>query len=985
MHLSVCYHLISVQYFENMIILIKNICAGLWNYSLTILLVALILSGCTDDPLENTVLPPVPEGCVRVELNLSVDESQKIVTRATDTEEKAYDPAYVWVLVFNTDPDPKLMEPPVKATPGSNEQFYAILRATSGERQLCLLTGLSAPHNSSLASISPTDTEAGNILFSTLNASLKTASVTSQGVLVGDGHYIPMCTGMIALPSGTVSLSQVTAPFRRIASRIDVECIRGSGPSEGPMPTAGFEIKGVTLQNGAKQGYVFPQQILPVNLGGIQTYNEATAVSGNAVSGQIYLYENNSNNGTAGNNPTTLIVRGKYRQGEESYYRLDLLDTKGTKPYPPLSITRNTLYKIKISEVLTPGYRTAAEAIANPPANNIIYDVDINDGTTTDIVSNGEYYIGSDNSEYVLYGEGETNVTVATITHNAPATIQPGSVSITGVTGTGGSPTQVSNPFTGVYNGSTQTAPLTMTLPAGLTSCQVVLRLGTLTKTIAVRRKPVLPPLGETIDEYTSPEYIAGEVQNADWIRLSESQEYDPATATDKLTSPGGNIFIHILPNLNRTNVSVPTPVRTGGTLYLSRSNDQGRLKIELSERGFTHVPIRPYTYTGSFWRHNEKGERLIRIPAEANSGAWKAQVVWTDGNWTPDDILLSTASLPSYPAGNVAAGSDTPPVTQGQSTVTGVADAGNPVYFRIGLKNTYHPTAASPARYAVVAIGYAGGNRTQLLWLRQGEDPDYLMRAGDPGAEGTVIRSQVDKWSVYNLTDASMAASGGRELPRRGGTFTDYPTQAGALFQWGNYNNERYAYNPLNPATAVTGWDATEPLSCWSDKIGDGLMKDRFETCPTGYRRPAHGPTDGNSTGNKDYSAMWQSIWWTPGTEAANSMPGYYADGYFDRGQIRTAPGNGGGSDAMVGEGKNAAFAGRLFYNPYNNASLFLPFAGMRNPGDGTLANAGSQGYYWSASATTGGSGGNTPSQGGAWFSATSGTAGYSIRCVKE
>lgn len=143
MHLSVCYNLISVQYFENMIILIKNICAGLWNYSLILLSVALILSGCIDDPLGNTVLPPVPEGCVRLELNLSVDESQKIVTRATDTEEKAYDPAYVWVLVFNTDPDPKLMEPPVKATPGSNEQFYAILR------------------------------------------------VTSQGVLVGDGHYIP--------------------------------------------------------------------------------------------------------------------------------------------------------------------------------------------------------------------------------------------------------------------------------------------------------------------------------------------------------------------------------------------------------------------------------------------------------------------------------------------------------------------------------------------------------------------------------------------------------------------------------------------------------------------------------------------------------------------------------------------------------------------------------------------------------------------------
>lgn len=967
-----------------MLIPIKNICLSLWDYLVTFLSVGLILSGCTSESLDGVVLPPVPEGCVRVELNLNVDEPEKVVTRATDTEEKAYDPAYVWVLVFNTDTDPKLMEPPVKATLSGSNRLYAILHATSGKRQLCLLTGLSASLNSYLTSITIADTEAGTILFSTLNASLKTAPITSQGIPVGDGHYIPMCTEMIDLPSGTVSIDQVNAPFRRIASRIDVECIRGSSTTEAtPMPTTEFEIKGVTLQNGAKQGYIFQQQPLPVNPGGIQAYKEVTGVSQNAVSGQIYLYENNHIKGDKGNNPTTLIIRGKY-QGEEGYYRIDLLDTKGTKPYPPLDITRNTLYKIRISEVMTSGYRTAAEAIANPPANNIRYNVDIDDGTTTDIVSNGEYYIGSDNSEYILYGDGEAKVTIATITHNAPATVQPGSVSVTELTGVT-SPPEVSNPFAGVYNGGKQTANLTMTLPAGLTSCKVVLRLGTLTKTITVRRKPILLSLGETFADYISPEYIAGEVKNTDWIKLSNSPDYNPATATDKLVSPGGNIYVHVLPNLNGSNISIPTPDRSDGTLYLSRGNDQGRLKIELSERGFTHRPIGPYTYTGSFWRHNEKGERLIRIPVGTNSGAWSARVVWTDGNWSFSDILLSTASLPSYPAGNVAGGNDTPSVPQGPSIVTGTADAGSPIYFRIGLKNNYNPTPASPARYAVVAIGYAGGNLSQLLWLRQGEDPDYLMRARDPGENGSIVRSEVDKWSVCNLTDASMVASGGRELPRRGGTFTDYPTQAGALFQWGNYTNPRYAYNPLSPTTAVTGWDATEPLSYWLDKIGDGLMKDRFETCPAGYRRPAHGPTDENSTGSKDYSAMWQSIWWTPGTEAVNSMPGYYADGYFDRGLIQTAPGNGGGSNAMVGEGKNVAFAGRLFYNPYSNASLFLPFAGMRNSGDGALSYAGRQGYYWSASGTMSSSGGSSPSQWGAWFSVISGAAGCSIRCVKE
>jgi len=221
------------------------------------------------------------------------------------------------------------------------------------------------------------------------------------------------------------------------------------------------------------------------------------------------------------------------------------------------------------------------------------------------------------------------------------------------------------------------------------------------------------------------------------------------------------------------------------------------------------------------------------------------------------------------------------------------------------------------------------------------------------------------------------------------GGVPVDYPSQAGYFFRW-NYSRQAFAPHIVG---AITNWDNTQ------NGNGNWVLSTNNETCPPGYRRPNDGPQN-NTPGPAVISEMRQSLYLTPkngsgGTYGLdNTEQGYYADGFFDRRQITNGPAGSSnpGVDSSVSTGNNQiAHRGCLYYNPYNNASLFFPAAGYRGidtGAGGALNNAGGDGNYWSSSTfstVTSWYQNFIGSDGSANQNCTNRSYGFSIRCIKD
>jgi hypothetical protein len=419
--------------------------------------------------------------------------------------------------------------------------------------------------------------------------------------------------------------------------------------------------------------------------------------------------------------------------------------------------------------------------------------------------------------------------------------------------------------------------------------------------------------------------------------------------------------------------------------------------------------------YVGAFWKYNQRGERLIALNPDKE---WSAFVL--DGaDWVVMDTKPSTDATVLTTSGPALSGND-PDFERLHSVTSTVGWASGATgsrggYFRLGIRNSHAATSDVPARYAVVLmvdgdvtdLSKNPGNQfisRRLLYLRQGEGPDYLFRPNDPVPSGILAgpnRPAARKFSPYNLTAQTLDASVNRYDEPNGpnpSRFAEYPSQAGAFFQWANATNMRYAWNP-NSLT-VAGWDEVAGISNWD------LMGTNHEACPVGYHRPTDGPTDRISDMTSAYdmklSEIRQSLFLSPiagsiiPSESDNMMMGFYADGFFDRrvvtsmtsydtsGTLSTEE-----NSVVSATNNQIAYRGYLVYNRSSHASLFFPAAGfrMRNTSDGSLTRAGGTIRYWSSSldqnpwALYTGSPAEIPTLNASYNI----NMGYSVRCVKD
>ena len=507
------------------------------------------------------------------------------------------------------------------------------------------------------------------------------------------------------------------------------------------------------------------------------------------------------------------------------------------------------------------------------------------------------------------------------------------------------------------------------TIGSTFTFANIVIKLGTLQQTIEVRKagNALAFSGGATQLNYQTGVYTTAEVANPttpSWFTLSTDGTNDVGTSyTQPNAASLTPIYFKTL-----TNTAAPR----SGAVYLSRAT-QGRAKAYIGQAnlvippGSGAAPSGFNTYVGAFWKKDQTGERIIRIEVAgaANFGPWSAFVHETDDNWTTNNILLTT-TLSADPGITYNASTENPAdmnindatyqVTSGTQAVSGTISSApndNIVYFRIGLNSTYTPTSANPARYATIVLTYGNPVKVQKIYLRQGEDPDYLIHPSDV----TTNAAYVKRFSPYNLTAAGMSdAVKYADVATNGGVFANFPTQVGAHFKFmGPAGQERRAWHPTRMDIGIADFPYTYGSGAWSAS---------YEICPLGYegknyRRPTTATMSATTI-----SEFANSLMTNPAIPlASNSAWGYYADGYFDRRAIQTP--NGVATEPKTGVNKDsheAAYIGRLFYNDITGsarekASIFFPAVGYRGVSSSTivdLAYAGSYCNYWASTTSS-------------------------------
>ncbi|MDR0973989.1 MAG: FimB/Mfa2 family fimbrial subunit [Prevotellaceae bacterium] len=320
--------------------------------------------------------------------------------------------------------------------------------------------------------------------------------------------------------------------------------------------------------------------------------------------------------------------------------------------------------------------------------------------------------------------------------------------------------------------------------------------------------------------------------------------------------------------------------------------------------------------------------------------------------------------------------------------------------YFRIGLKNKWSEDArydadTNPARYAVVALSIGDATtatwQTTHIYIRQGHEPDYLYQPTEPAVlNWSTLRSSAVRWSPYNLTSKETPVFNDPNSPlivygmkARGGDFVDYPSQVGAFSCWAfdaagfvDYNNggaprftvgteyDSMAFVFKTGYTGYTGFGSSGSFNAWvasgdydhyggpypydtalaSPTYWDNL-KDRFETCPEGYRRWTHESTSQSLPPNSSGTDLDQFDLNPPPGDIIQSLGhslykfGNYADGYFDRHRANevwgnTSVGSQWGSTKSTGPDQPMAAQGLLLCNSRTNHSLFFPAGGNATPG---------------------------------------------------
>lgn len=965
-----------------------------------LILPIIALTACRKEIL----LPPEPDGIsasekVRIELFAKIPEYTPPATRTGSAQENTID-MKPWVLVFKGSNDNATYVEAAQAIDMAGQRFVELTAQTTACRLLILA-------NTQNKFTIPNGTEY-DLSLANLNATLGTSTpktlAQAADMLLTQRLNSPQTTVPFASTASVKPLIPMSYvhPVANISRDTQIgdknnllEMERAVAKIIVRNTASNFILRGATVVNAPRRGQLHRIGTTLLNNSGASNLTDyratspadpVTGIAAATVEGTtqttdptnvnfknpIYIYESRSTEKTA------VIIKGVY-QGMDYYYKLSFVDAGNN----PINILRNYQYTFTVTSVSRPGFISLTDAVNAAYGSNeaITFTITASDPYSSDIVDNGEYYLGVTNSAFIVYGdEAISNMHAFTVTTDRNTTLTDNSISVSSgltlVSPTNGRITLASGT---TLNPTDVRINMTSTFTAGT----ITLRLGNLLKTVTVEKRPSIEGALPYIE--FSGDYLHAQIDAGNWLSLSTDKAQQQGNSVD---SQNGKIYI--MPAANFGTSGTP---KSDGVVFLSRKNNsQGKIKVNITQKvtpiASPSMTTLPYPYIGTFHRASQTGERLIRIPSgTGNTGAWSARVI--DG---AEFIKLANGfntTEGTWPYNNSSAESwqvegDAPFVEGTQASTTGE------IRFRVGMKSklsNINPDWNTLPRYGRILVSYANHTKCWVLYVRQGEAADFLMRPNDPNADGVAVtnnRNLARRFTPFNLADPSRGAGGSSTGNHNALTtndagynrafnalkFTDFPSQAGYYFQW----NTARAYNPTNSTGAISGWPQTYTTS-WNTAL---------EACPTGYRQAGNGP--GSASGWEATSEATHSL--SPNLVAnfaSYSIWGYYADGFFDRRLLETSASN--QTYSKAGGGSEIAYLGRLAFNPHNHASLFFPAVGTRNNGTGSLQDVGRISAYSTTTFLTAnvqiryiylhivGATTNSPSMP---------TWGYSVRCIR-
>lgn len=366
-------------------------------------------------------------------------------------------------------------------------------------------------------------------MLSTQKLSVPHQGMPFDGTKVG----IPMAglTRVNSLQEGA-SIGTVENPviLTRVAARIEVR-LNDNIPD--------VELLGATVANVSRNTLIYNwNSTLTANPGNLTRYESTAAdkleglvdVTHNTANnwyqtGPIYVHETHQDE-----NPM-IIVKMKYK-GIAYYYKLNFYvnsassGTSGNRT--KLSIERDKYYTIRISDVTSPGHRSV-DAAMNDPAINLLYKTDIIDASSAEIVSNGNYYMGLSNSEYIFYSDKSVTQHIASAYNNIPVSsgVYNNTVTTSGLAGFETKTDAVSNIDLSqlILDGTTSIyASLPIELQGSVIGV-IQLNLMNMEQEITVSRQPSLNAAGEVAIDVPGT-FISAEVEDGNsWLTVSNNYQ----------------------------------------------------------------------------------------------------------------------------------------------------------------------------------------------------------------------------------------------------------------------------------------------------------------------------------------------------------------------------------------------------------------------------------------------------------------------------
>lgn len=485
-------------------------------------------------------------------------------------------------------------------------------------------------------------------------------------------------------------------------------------------------------------------------------------------------------------------------------------------------------------------------------------------------------------------------------------------------------------------------------IPHDFVRAKLKVNIGALEKQITIERNEIISYMGDILDMgsgfstasidfeedfkplnyspyttpfgYPIPAVSRGTVSDVIGFSTSQTTPY----SKNLIVNPSDNLFVKVNPLGGNQNIMYeghPIYDMRASEFYLTREANQSRVRVHLIQEpfmnGITDSPYgagAPYENFGAaFWRNNEVGERIIFAPTTNSECYWTARVIYgedfirlsqTDDSRTSEYGRPTTGNPEDYKPDDTWKTYLQMPFRKGTAQKTAYPK------FRIALTGV-NPNPAKP-RYGLVAFmaaPFVRTGQTFLVFVRQGEEPDYLFSPTD--TYNGAPRTYAQAFSPYNLTvpDPENHPGGANfsdhKMMTQEAVFTQYPTQQGYLYQWGN----DIAIHPDNPTAETAIIDYTYDYNASYKNI-----------CPNGYTLAR---TD-------ELRSVFNHSFRDPLSQ--RETMGLCADGYYDR--VEHERNN---SVYSVGSGPKRGAAGDVYYNTKTRASIFTPYSSNRIEATGT------------------------------------------------